>query len=223
MRAAIAYARQRAGEVSFAVRTDRRLYGFHAERTAPSASVVKAMLLVAYLNHPAVRRRPLRHADWALLGPMIRRSDNAAATRVRAHVGNWRLSLLAHRVGMRHFGTHAIWGLSRICAADQTKLFLHLERYVVARHRAAAFTLLRTITWEHRWGVARARPDGWKIYFKGGWGSGTGLVDHQVALLTRGQERVSVAVLTLNNPNHAYGKATQEGVARRLLRGLTAR
>lgn len=223
MKAAIAYAKQRKGEVSFAVRTERRRYGFHAERTMPSASVVKAMLLVAYLNHPAVRHRRLRHADWALLSPMIRRSDNDAATRVRAYVGNWRLSLLAHRVGMRHFATNAIWGLSQITAADQTKFFLGLHRYVVARHRAEAFTLLRTVTWVQRWGIVRARPAGWAIYFKGGWGSGTGLVDHQVALLTHGDERVSVAVLTLNNPNHAYGKATEEGVARRLLRGLAAR
>lgn len=55
MKAALAYAKQRQGQVSFAVRTERRLYGFHAERTTPSASVVKAMLLIAYLNHPAVR------------------------------------------------------------------------------------------------------------------------------------------------------------------------
>ena len=27
-------------------------------------------------------------------------------------------------------------------------------------------------------------PPGWHLYFKGGWGSGTGWVDHQTALLT---------------------------------------
>jgi hypothetical protein len=25
-----------------------------------------------------------------------------------------------------------------------------------------------------RWGVGRVRPRGWSIYFKGGWGAGTG-------------------------------------------------
>lgn len=29
--------------------------------------------------------------------------------------------------------------------------------------------------------IALVRPLGWRLYFKGGWGSGTGWVDHQVA------------------------------------------
>ena len=60
----------------------------------------------------------------------------------------------------------------------------------------------------------------WRVYFKGGWGSGTGAVDHQVALLTRGDERIAVAVLTASNGSHAAGKETLEGVFRRLLHGL---
>jgi hypothetical protein len=34
--------------------------------------------------------------------------------------------------------------------------------------------LLRTVVPSQRWGVARVRPDGWRLYFKGGWGSGSG-------------------------------------------------
>jgi hypothetical protein len=69
--------------------------------------------------------------------------------------------------------------------------------------------------------VAQVAPRGWELYFKGGWGSGTGAVDHQVALLRRGPLRVSVAVMTTSNGSHAYGKATLRGVFRRLLRGLS--
>ncbi len=58
------------------------------------------------------------------------------------------------------------------------------------------------------------------LYFKGGWGSGTGEVDHQVALLTRGRKRVSVAILTADDGSHAYGQETLRGIALRLLRGL---
>ena len=61
---------------------------------------------------------------------------------------------------------------------------------------------------------------GWTEYFKGGWGSGTGRVDNQVALLVKGEERVSVAVLTVADGSHAAGKATLRGVFGRLLRGL---
>jgi hypothetical protein len=45
-------------------------------------------------------------------------------------------------------------------------------------------------------------------------------VDHQVALLRRGQRRVSVAILTTSSPSHAYAKETLRGAAARLLRGL---
>jgi hypothetical protein len=64
------------------------------------------------------------------------------------------------------------------------------------------------------------KPRGWDLYFKGGWGSGSGAVDHQVALLRKGRYRVSVAVMTTSNGSHAYGKQTLKGVFRRLLRGL---
>jgi beta-lactamase class A len=221
MRAAIRYARHRRGDISFAVRTDSRLYGYRPQRTAPSASVLKAMLMVAYLDQPAVRSRRLRGRDRRLLGPMIRRSDNAAATRVLGLVGPGRLVALAHRVGMSRFRVVTpVWGNSRIDAADQTKFFLHIERYVPPRHRRTALRLLASIIRRQRWGIARVVPRGWRIYFKSGWGSGTGRVDHQVALLRRGSLRVAVAILTTTDGSHAYGKRTLLGISRRLLRGL---
>ena len=51
-------------------------------------------------------------------------------------------------------------------------------------------------------------------------GLGTGRVDHQVALLVKGDQRLAVAVLTADDGTHAAGKQTLEGVFRRLLRGL---
>jgi hypothetical protein len=82
--------------------------------------------------------------------------------------------------------------------------------------------LLASVVRSQRWGIARVRPPGWALYFKGGWGSGSGAVDHQVALLRRGRRRVAVAIMTTSSPRHEYGKTTLEGVARRLLRGLGA-
>lgn len=214
------YATQRAGDVSFAVRTEGNLYGFRGRRSVRSASLVKAMLMVAYLNHRTVRGRRLRRADRALLSPMVRRSDNGAASLVRNFVGNSALAGLARRVRMRRFRTAPSWGSTAIDAVDQTRLFLKIDRYVVRRHRRFAMRLLNTIVPSQRWGVWRARPRGWAIYFKGGWGSGSGAVDHQVALLRRGSRRVAVAIMTTGNPSHEYGKATQRGVAARLLHSL---
>lgn len=150
------------------------------------------MLLVAYLDLPSVQTRPLRPRDRALLAPMIQRSDNAAAGRVLGIVRSSRLRALAHRAGMRRFTpVTGIWGLSRIDAADQARYFLRIDALVAPRHRAYAMHLLNTVTPTQRWGIARVKPFGWRLYFKGGWGSGTGWVDHQVALLTSGDERVS--------------------------------
>ena len=221
MAAAVGYASHRHGVIAFAVRTPTRHWGWHATQIFPSASVLKAMLLVAYLDLPSVRERPLGPDDRALLAPMIRRSDNAAAGRVLGIVGPERLRGLAHRAGMRRFTpVTGIWGLSRIDAADQARYLLQIDSLVAARHRDYAMKLLNTIAPAQRWGIARVRPPGWRLYFKGGWGSGTGWVDHQVALLTRGDERVSVAILTHLDGSHAYGEETLRGIAERLLRGL---
>jgi beta-lactamase class A len=221
--AAREYAQGRRGNISFAVRfPSGRLYGYRTQRTAPSASVLKAMLMVAYLNRRDVRSRPLTRGDLNLLTPMIRRSDNRTAYRIRVLVGAGGLNRVARKVGMTRFSPAPAgsWGQSRISAADQTKLFLNLERFVVPRHRGTALRLLRTITPSQRWGIGQVIPKGWTAYFKGGWGSGTGAIDNQIVLLTRGEQRISVAVLTTADGSHSYGKATLRGVFKRLLRGL---
>jgi hypothetical protein len=217
---AAAWAAQRQGSVTFAVRTHERLRGRGLDRQVPCASVIKAMFMVTYLRQPDVRDRDLEAADRALLAPMIRRSDNVAATRVRDFVGNAAVVRLAEQAGMTRFEIASVWGLSRITARDQTLFFLGIEDLVPARHRAYAMRLLRTIVPSQRWGMAQVVPERWRLYFKGGWGSGTGAVDHQVGLLRRGEHRVAIAVLTTGSPSHAYGKATLKGVSRRLMRGL---
>jgi hypothetical protein len=219
----VRYAHSRAGHVSFQVRNGGRKWGFHSRSVVRSASVVKAMMLVAYLDQRSVRHRRLREDDRELIDPMIERSDNGAADRVYSIVGPARLRRVAQRAHMRRFalGPAGYWGGSQICADDQARFFLHIDQLVAPKHRWAALHLLSSITPEQRWGVGRIRlPRGWRLYFKGGWGSGTGAVDHQIALLVRGTQRVSVAVLTTDNPSHEYGKETLRGIFARLLHTL---
>ena len=220
LRAADAYADGRPGTVAFAVRTEKQVWGRDLDRPFQSASVVKALLLVAYLRQPDVRSRSLRPAERRLLSPMIRWSNNRHASAVVAGLGAARVDRVAHRAGMPRFRLAPWWGRSPITAREQSRFFLHLDALVPARHRAFAMGLLRTVVHTQRWGIGEVVPRGWTAYFKGGWGSGRELVDHQVALLTRGRERVSVAVLTTVTGGHAVGKATLRGVFRRLLRGL---
>jgi beta-lactamase class A len=212
------YADGRRGEITFAVRTDERLLGRGLDAQVPSASVFKAMLLTTYLRQAA--DRSLTPADKALLAPMIQRSDNVAATRIRDIVGNAAITRLARRAGMTRFVIAQVWGLSQITARDQTRYFLHIDALMPKPHRRYGMHLLRTITPAQRWGMGRLIPDGWRLYFKGGWGSGTGAVDHQVGLLRRGPYRVAVAILTVNDGSHAYGKQTLRGMAKRLFAGL---
>jgi Beta-lactamase enzyme family len=221
MAAAISYAHSRTGDIAFAVRTDHTYHGYRANHVEWSASVLKAMLMVAYLNRPSVRSRALDSYDNSLLYPMITRSDNAAASSVDTIVGDSGLDALAHRVGMTHFqAISPIWGESHITAADQTKFFFNIDNFIVKRHRAYGMHLLASVTPSQRWGIGEVAPRGWHLYFKGGWGYGTGLMDHQVVLLKRGCARVSLAVLTMYDGSHDYGKDTLKGIFERLLHGF---
>jgi beta-lactamase family protein len=220
LNAARNYASHRTGEIGFAVRTEHHFWGYRATPTFPSASVIKAMCLVAYLNHPDVRNRDLTANDYDLLGPMIRRSSDAATNKVVSYIGYSRLRALAKRVGMKHFSTRPIWGRSRINASDQSLFFLHIDDYTPPRHREAALQLLSSITESQRWGLWKVIPPGWDLFSKGGWGLGTGWVDHQAALLKRGDQRVSIAILQHNTGTHAYGKETLRALGKILFRGL---
>ena len=221
MKPAERYAQERAGDVTFTViDLDGRMHQFHGAGTAPAASVFKVMLLATYLRQDSVRHRPLNSSDRGLLGPMIRRSDNVAATRVRDIVGRDAIERLAHDAHMRDFQYNQVWGLSRTSARDQVRFMYRLRRYIPHRHWKYAKRLLAGIIGPQRWGIAQVKPRGWNLYFKGGWGSGTGRVDHQVAFLQRHRYRIAVAILTEFDPNHDYGKQTLRGVAKRLLRGL---
>ena len=106
-----------------------RFYGYRPDHVEWSASVVKAMLMVAYLDEPWVSGRALTSARRSLLTPMITESDNDAAQDVFDTVGHGALQALAGRVGMTHFATSPIWGETQITAADQTKFFLHIDSY----------------------------------------------------------------------------------------------
>lgn len=217
--AAVRFLEERQGVVSFAfVDYSGRLRGYRKWRVAPSASVLKAMLLVGYLNRSSVRRRALTDSDRSLLAPMIRRSDNVTATRVLDIVGARRLDRLAKRANMRHFRLRSPWGLSEITAGDQARFFYRIDRYVPRRHRRYARWLLAHVVASQRWGIPREVPRGWTIHFKGGWGSGTGRVTHQAALLRDRPRRLAIAVLTEWSPRHWYGARTIRGIAARLLR-----
>jgi len=220
---AINYALSRRGIIAFAVRTAHHYWGWYDTRIYPSASVLKPMLMVAYLRRSDVRDRDLTGDEQNTLEPMIRWSDNNAANKMFNIVGPSGLDQLAFDAHMKHFSPSSpVWGNSQIDAEDQTEFFLHIDKLIPPRHRGYAMHLLETIVPWQRWGIGQVAPPRWKLYFKGGWGSGTGHVDHQVALLTHSRHRLSVAVMTLDDGSHSYGQETLAGMFARLLGGLPA-
>ena len=224
LRAANRYAAARKGRVSFSVDIGWRSWGRSSGLRARMASTVKTMLMAAYLNMAEVRNRRLTGYEKGLLSPMIRVSDNDAANTVASMVGPVRMRGLARRVGLGDFEYSTIWGRSLTTAADQARFMRALPGLLPERHRAWAMGLMRRIEGYQRWGIPKARPKGWKLFFKGGWGISDGrfggTVNHQIALLRRGGFRVGVAILTQGNPWTSYGEKTLREVAARLLRGL---
>lgn len=213
------YARGRRGVVSFAlIAPDGRVRGYRSGEQFVSASVVKAMLLVAYLRGPASGRSRLSGAEQARLGAMIRVSDNDAATSTYHAVGDRGLRDVARRAGMRHFSVRDSWGYAQITAGDQARFFARLDALVPRRHRAFVRRQLSSITPAQRWGIPERIDAGDRIWFKGGWrGTGRGQLVHQVATVQHDGARWSVAILTDGNPSHGYGVETIRGVAERLL------
>ncbi|HEX5928724.1 MAG TPA: serine hydrolase [Solirubrobacterales bacterium] len=222
VRAAARYLRGRGGSAAFAtVDSQGRMSGVHLHRTFVSASVVKAMLLVAYLRMLAAERRGLDAGSRAVLAPMIELSDNDAATAVWYRVGEGRVYAVARRAKMTDFSVSGYWANAQISAADQARFFFTMERAIPRRFRPYARHLLSHIVDYESWGIpAVARPRGWRVYFKGGWrGTDLGQLVHQAARLQRPRTRVAIAVLTDGDPSMSYGIETIEGVTGRLLRG----
>ena len=211
----------RTGSASFAAIDERgRTHGYRSGVQYSSASLVKAMLLVAYLDRKVVRHRELRGSERHLLGPMVRVSDNDAATAIYERVGMGGLNRLAHRAGMRRFLAYSVWGGCQVTARDQARFFSRIRGLLPPRHREYALGLLRRIVSYERWGIPQGAPAGWRPYFKGGWfRDDDGWRVHQAALLRRGKRRISVAILTRGSPSLEYGAATIKGVTSRLLRG----
>jgi len=209
------FAKTRSGTVAFAVASaDGRVRGFNLDVPFRSASVTKAMLLVAVLRRNG--DRSLTAHEHALLRPMITESDNDAAREVYAAYGDAALTAVGRAAKMTHLQPVGALFETRITAADQARLFLRIDKLVPARHRAYARELLGGIIEPQRWGIAPvAQRRGFRILFKGGWRKG---ITHQAALLERDGRRVALAVLTSDEPTLAYGSVTLAGVAARVLK-----
>ena len=216
------YLNSRGGHTALAVvDSEGRLSGIRADDRFITGSVVKAMLLVAYLRRLDAhgQHRVDAHSN-SFLYPMIHVSDNNAATQCWSIVGNDGLYALAHAAGMTEFSVTSDWGSAMISADDQARFFFEMEKLIPREFVGYARFLLSTIADYESWGIpAIARPLGYAVFFKGGWRPSPDIyLVHQIARVEGHDHTFSLAVMTDGDPDMGYGIDTIQGVTAGLLR-----
>jgi hypothetical protein len=217
--AAARYLSTRAGVKAFAVIDNKgKIAGVAVHMRFHSASVVKSMLLVAYLQAIANEDHGLDSFATGLLYPMIHSSDNEAASAVFAIVGESGLARIAREAHMADYESgDDVWGFTEISAADMARFFLIQDSLIPRQFVGYARWLLSNIEPSESWGVpAVARPR-FQVFFKGGWLPEIEGLVNQAARLERRHETFAMAVLTRDDPSMDYGEDTIEGVTARLL------
>jgi hypothetical protein len=216
--AAASYLQGRTGRTSFAVLdSSRELGGLRTREHFQTASVIKVMMLVAYLQMLEAHHRPLQASDRALLYPMIHESNNDDASAVLDRVGESAVERVAHEAGMEDYRPGiGWWAYSQTSAADQARFFAQLERLTPRRFYPYERGLMATIEPEQSWGIPPVARPRWQVFFKTGALPSEGLFN-EVARLERGDVSFTVAVLTDGDPSMAYGEQTIEGVGAILL------
>lgn len=216
--AAVGYLETRAGRTSLAVvNSAGELSGTNLHEHFETASVVKVMMLVAFLQRRDAEHRGLDEADRSLLYPMIHISDNEAASAVFAIVGEPAVARVAQESGMRDYAPGiGWWAFTQTSAADQARFFYELPQLIPPQFYAYARGLLSGIEPSQSWGFPPVARPQWQVFFKTGALPSRGLFN-EAARLERGNLQFTAAVLTDGDPSMAYGEQTIEGVASALL------
>ena len=193
-----------------------------------SASVVKVTILGALLRKAQAEHRSLTRSERALAWAMITRSDNDAASALWADTGRTWLRRFLKLAGMTDtfLGPGGAWGLTRITAADETRLLwllLKANRVLDTSFRDYALDLMADVIPAQRWGVPTGAPRRLVVHVKNGWLplAPYGWRINSIGGFTGHGSRYSIVVLTQDNPTMAYGIRTVETIARVVNRDLT--
>jgi hypothetical protein len=219
---AAAYLATRAGRKAFAViDTEGRLSGVNVHRRFNTASVVKAMLLTAYLRRlDRLGQHYIDPYSNSFLYPMIHVSNNDAATRCWSIVGDAGLYSVAKAAGMTDFSVSGKWGNALLSPADQAHFFFIMDSLIPREFVSDARFLLSTIEPSQSWGIPPvARPLGYQTFFKdGSEPTALGQLVHQIDRLEGHGQTFAIAVMTDGDPTMLYGERTISGVGEALLR-----
>ena len=210
------------------VTTEGREYGVRLHDQFITGSLVKAMLLVAYLRRlDAMGQHNVDPASNSFLYPMINVSDNNAATQCWSIVGNSGLYAVAHAAGMTDFSVDTSapwgsqWGAALLSAADQARFFFEMDSLIPTEFVGYARNLLSTISSADTWGIPTvARPLGYQVFFKAGWRPSPDIfLVHQAARLEGHGRTFAMAVMTDGDNGMGDGISKIEGTTSALLNG----
>jgi len=192
-----------------------------------SASVVKVTILGTLLRDAQAAHRGLTSRERALAWAMITRSDNGAASALWDEDGHVRLQRFLDAAGMIHtvLGPDGAWGLTRITAADETRLLwllLQPNRVLNTSSRDYELALMADVIPSQRWGVPAGAPRSLVVHVKNGWLplSPFGWRINSIGGFTGHGQKYSIVVLTEDNPTMAYGVSTVERIAEAVNRDL---
>ena len=198
---------------------------YHQWRRFHSASVIKVITLCALL-HELRGRQNLSPDQAALAETMITESDNDAQDTLWNEIGMDALQrfLTAARMNHTRLGQDDYWGLTEVNAHDELRL-LHLlinPNPVLDRaSRRYALGLMADVIPGQRWGVPAGAPPDVTVHLKNGWLPDPELWDvNSIGDFTRRDVDYSIAILTRNDPDMAYGVSVVEKVAKLINRAL---
>jgi beta-lactamase class A len=198
---------------------------YHQWRRFHSASVIKVITLCALL-YELRGRQNLGPDQAALAQAMITESDNDAQDALWNEIGMDALQrfLTAARMNHTRLGQDDYWGLTEVNAHDELRL-LHLlitpNPVLNAASRRYALGLMADVVPDQRWGVSAGAPPDVTVHVKNGWLPDPDLWDvNSIGDFTRRDIDYSIAILTRNDPDMAYGVAVVESVARLINRAL---
>ena len=209
--------------ISFHERVSGLTFRYRPHLRCFTASCVKMEILMALLLQAQADGRELTETELALAAPMIKMSDNKAATALWHRIGGSAGLARANRRFDLKSTTPALgeyWADTLTSAADQVRLLRELVRgggALHTTHRRYVLGLMRDVTEEQRWGVSAAARGGDVVALKNGWFP-TAYHDNLWVIDSVGRVRgprrdLLIAVLTDHNPSSAAGIQTVEGIA----------
>lgn len=218
------YLDSRPGDVTVAVQVRGlpTVFGYTKGATRNyTASIVKVGIMAAVMDRARRLKRQLTSWERSQLEPMIRMSDNTAATALWDDVGGGpKVGSVMTSMGATDVvidpGGH--WGLTQTSAADWVAVLGHFaapSAYITDTNRAYADDLMSHVSSDQDWGVS-AGPPGGTVRLKNGWlPRTTGWHVNSIGNSTASPTPYSIAVLSHNTGGtQATQQSTIEGVSR---------